>query len=190
MKTSKLFFNKHIDVICKKANSALSLLIRNLRNSHPTIKSQVYQMYVRPILEYSSVVWVPHTKCNIGKVEAVQRRAARFATSDYSYTTSATVLTRDLNWKTLQDRRNIHRLIIFYKILHNMVNISLPESIIPSTTTNYTRGHNLRLYLPSAESMHTSTVSFLQQSTYGMNYLHTLQMHQQQTFFVIYFIVS
>ena len=29
-----------------------------------------------------------------------------------------------------------------------MVNISLPESIIPSTTTNYTRGHNLRLYLP------------------------------------------
>ena len=145
---SKLTFNKHIDVICKKANSVLSLLRRNLRNSHPTIKSQVYQMYVRPILEYSSVVWAPHTKCNIGKVEAVQRYAARFVTSDYSYTTSATALTRDLNWKTLQDRRNIHRLIIFYKILHNMVDISLPESIIPLTTTNYTRGHNLRLYLP------------------------------------------
>ena len=29
-----------------------------------------------------------------------------------------------------------------------MVDISLPESIIPSVTADYTRGHNLRLYLP------------------------------------------
>ena len=79
---SKLTFNKHIDVTCKKANSVLSLLRRNLHNSQPAIKSQVYQIYVRPILEYSCVVWAPHTKCNIDKLESVQRRAARFATSD------------------------------------------------------------------------------------------------------------
>ena len=31
--------------------------------------------YVRPILEYAAVVWAPHTKCDIDRLEAVQRRA-------------------------------------------------------------------------------------------------------------------
>ena len=145
---SKLTFNKHIDVTCKKANSMLSLLRRNLHNSQPAIKSQVYQIYVRPILEYSCVVWAPHTKCNIDKLESVQRRAARFATSDYSYTSSVSTMLENLNWKTLHVRRNELRLIMFYKIIHNMVDLSLPESIIPSATTGYTRGHDLRFYPP------------------------------------------
>ena len=145
---SKLTFNKHIDVTCKKANSVLSLLRRNLHNSQPAIKSQVYQIYVRPILEYSCVVWAPHTKCNIDKLESVQRRAARFATSDYSYTSSVSTMLENLNWKTLHVRRNELRLIMFYKIIHNMVDLSLPESIIPSATAGYTRGHDLRFYPP------------------------------------------
>ena len=33
---------------------------------------------VRPILEYASSVWDPHTTANIQKLESVQRRAARF----------------------------------------------------------------------------------------------------------------
>ena len=59
-------------------------------------------MYVRPILEYSSVVWAPNTKSNIGKVEAVQRYAARFITSDYNYTTSVTAMIGDLHWRSLR----------------------------------------------------------------------------------------
>ena len=50
-----------------------------------------------------------------------------------------------LNWNTLHTRRNILRLIMFYRILHNMVDISLPESTISSATADYTRGYNLYL---------------------------------------------
>ena len=51
-------------------------------------------------------------------------------------------------------------MIMFYKILHNIVDISLLESIITSATADL------------AESMHASTCSFLlRQRTYGMNYV-------------------
>ena len=33
---------------------------------------------VRPILEYASIVWSPHTQCDIHKIEMVQRRAVKF----------------------------------------------------------------------------------------------------------------
>ena len=69
---------------------------------------------------------------------------------------------------------------MFYKILHRMVDISLPDFIIPSATAAYTRGHDLRFYLPfSRINAFKYTVSFLQPRTYGMNYLITLHMHPQ-----------
>ena len=45
-------------------------------------------MFIRPILEYSLSVWVPHTKCSIDKLEAVQRWAARYVMDDYKYNSS------------------------------------------------------------------------------------------------------
>ena len=68
-------------VICKKANCVLSLL----DEIYVTVNQQSNPkciMYVRPILEHSPFVWVPHT---IEKVEVVQRHAARFVTTDNSY---------------------------------------------------------------------------------------------------------
>jgi hypothetical protein len=53
-----------------------------------TIKAQCYTTLVRPTLEYASSIWSPSKKDSINKVEAVQRRAARFATGDYQHTSS------------------------------------------------------------------------------------------------------
>ena len=50
----------------------------------------------------------PHfqnTTKNIKKVESVQRRAARFVTGDYHYTSSVTAITEGLSWETLRHRR-------------------------------------------------------------------------------------
>ena len=35
-------------------------------------------LVTRPVLEYADVVWDPHTKTNIIKVEIIQNRAVRF----------------------------------------------------------------------------------------------------------------
>ena len=46
----------------------------------------------RPILEYASTVWDPHTNVNINKLESVQRHAARFCLGDYSRYSSELVI--------------------------------------------------------------------------------------------------
>ena len=43
-------------------------------------------------MEYASTVWSPHTATDITKLEAVQRRSARWATRDYQRNSSVTPL--------------------------------------------------------------------------------------------------
>ena len=50
--------------------------------------NRLYCSLVRHLLEYSCETWNPHTKCNIDKLEAAQRRATRWITrSDDDYDT-------------------------------------------------------------------------------------------------------
>ena len=139
---SKLNFNKHIETICKKANSVLGFLKRNLYNCNPQIRSQAYMLYIRPILEYASTVWAPYTKSSIEKLEAIQRRAARFVVSDYDYSTSVTSILNHLNWPSLDTRRQVSRLVMFYKIVQRLIALDLPDEI--ELVNTITRGHNLR----------------------------------------------
>ena len=126
----------------------LSFIRQNLHTQLIHVKSHAYRMYVRPILEYSSAVWVPHTKCSIYKLEAVQRRAARYVMDDYRYNSSVSSMIQSLKWNSLSTRRNITRLIIFYKILHQTVDVTLLDYILPYPYSAITRGHNLRLKVP------------------------------------------
>ena len=74
---NKLTWNDHIQCITHKAPQVNGFLYRNLRQCPPHIKA-VYYKYksmVRPILEYASSVWDPHTTVNIRRLESVQRRA-------------------------------------------------------------------------------------------------------------------
>ena len=49
------------------------------------VKNSAYNMIVSPHLEYAPTCWNPYTKRNIDKLEAVQRRGARFVLSFYDY---------------------------------------------------------------------------------------------------------
>jgi hypothetical protein len=64
-------------------------------------------------------VWDPHTQANINKVESIQRRAARFVTNNYDPRASVTTLLQDLNWPTLQHRRQLAKLIMMYRITYH-----------------------------------------------------------------------
>ena len=66
-----------------------------------------YTSIVRPVLEYASSVWDPYLDKNILAIEMVQRRAARWVKSDYLWTSSVTSMLSDLNWSTLQHRREV-----------------------------------------------------------------------------------
>ena len=143
---NKLSWNPHVDSVTKKANNSLAFLRRNLARCPTKIKAQCYQTLVRPILEYASPVWDPHTNSNINKLEAVQRRAARFVTGDYRTTSSTTDMLTRLQWPTLQERRCTAKVIMIYRISYCLVDIPAAAHLHPSGLS--TRGHTLRYLVP------------------------------------------
>ena len=138
-----LSWKSHIHSMCKKSNSTLGFLRRNLRRCPANIKEQAYKTYVRPILEYSSTVWDPYTKDLISQIEMVQRRAARFVKADYRSQSSVTQMLQSLQWQTLQERRAHSKVIMLYRIVNGLVAIPAgPPFLYPSLDLHATRGHN------------------------------------------------
>ena len=83
--TNKLQWDQHINSITSKANKTLGFLHRNLKIPSIRIKEQAYFTLARPLVEYASTVWDPYTQTDIhvNKVEAVQRRAARYVANNH-----------------------------------------------------------------------------------------------------------
>ena len=86
---------KHIGNITSRAKRTLGLLRRNLKRAPLPTKVLAYNSLVRPTVEYSSVVWDPHTAVLKTKLEAIQRRAARFV-----FNNTAVILTT--TWQAFQ----------------------------------------------------------------------------------------
>ena len=144
--SDNLAWNAHVDVTAKKANNSLAFLRRNLARCPRDTKAQCYTSLVRPILEYASSAWDPHTSKNIQQLEAVQRRAARFVMGDYKTTSSTSKMISDLGWESLQQRRSDTRLVMMYRITHCLIDITASTYLHPSTLS--TRGHTLRYTIP------------------------------------------
>ena len=64
------------------------------------------------------MAWDPYTASNIAKLKMVQRKAARFISNDWSYTSSPTTMLHNLNLQTLHQRRMEIKVKYIHKILH------------------------------------------------------------------------
>ena len=65
----------------------------------------------------------PHTLNNINKIEAVQRRAARFCLNEFSRHSGVSSMLSTLNLPPLQQRRERAKLIMMYKIINDLIDI-------------------------------------------------------------------
>ena len=114
--TNDLKWNTHISNVCTKANITLGFLRRNLYSCPPDVKEATYKGLVRPVLEYGSSVWDPHTNGLQEELKKVQNRAARFVAGNYVFETwSMTGILGQLKWESLKKRRKDSRLILLYK---------------------------------------------------------------------------
>ena len=148
-------WNIHIDKAVAKANSMLGFMRRNLSNAPKRVKLQAYKSLVRPHIEYCSSVWDPFTTTNIKKIEAVQRRSARFIMNDYGMTSSVTRMLKEIQLPTLQERRGNQRLLTMHKIIHNHVDLPLDGHVELNTRSlsTSTRNHNpLSLKIPFSKT--------------------------------------
>ena len=97
------------------------------------------------MIEYAATVGNPYTARNIKHFEAVQRRAARFATGDYKTTSNTSQMIANLGWSTLQQRRTEARLVMVYHITHDLVDIPVAQYTV---TVMHIRGPSKRYMLP------------------------------------------
>ena len=93
---STLNWNTHINKTAQRANTTSAFLHRNIRTCPRKTKQLAYTTLVRPILEYASIIWDPHTASNIHKLETVQRRSARHIMHNYSRHASVTTMLQHL----------------------------------------------------------------------------------------------
>ena len=82
--------------------------------------------YIRPILEYSAIVFDNCTEEESDKLEKVQLAAARVVTGAKRGTSHALIY-EELKWDTLKERRYRQRLKMLYKIRNDLAPTVLKE---------------------------------------------------------------
>ena len=118
--TSNPNWGKHISNIVGKAKRTLGFFRRNRGKYPESVKNQAYTTLIRPRLEYCSSVWDPHTHKHAKDIEGIQRRAARFVKGCYvRIPGTVTRLLKEHKCSTLQQRRQISRLMMMYKIIND-----------------------------------------------------------------------
>ena len=115
--TKKVSWSKHVALTTKNANGTLAFLRRNLKTCPKKIKENAL---VRHVLEYGAAIWDQYLGKDISSIEMVQRRAARFVTDDYAYTSSVIA---ELGCHSLAERRSDIRLITHFRTIHKLMEV-------------------------------------------------------------------
>jgi len=94
------------------------------------VKKRAYESLVRPILEYSGVVWDPHTAVENNTLKMVPRRYARYVCNDYGRTSSVTSMLNNIGWEQLEERDAKSHVTMLYRIVDDLVDIPATDHLL------------------------------------------------------------
>ena len=112
-------WHAHIENIIKSASKVLGMMRKVKFQIRRDSLNQIYTSFIRPILEYASVVWDNCTCSEKENLEKVQNEAARIVTGT-TRSISLSKLYKEIGWLSLSDRRKYQKLILAFKINHGM----------------------------------------------------------------------
>ena len=106
-----------------------------------------YKTLVRPQLEYAAPIWHPYHKTQIQQVEKVQRTAARWTCRRWRNTSSVGDMLDELEWPSLEARREQSSLTFFYKIHSGTVSLEKDKYLTPAPHLRSTRASHESQYI-------------------------------------------
>ena len=148
-----LDWGQHISEISSKATKTLGFLRRNLAFAPRHTKEVAYKTLVRPKLEYAAPIWHPYHGTQIGQMKKVQRTAARWTCRRWRNTSSVGDMLDELEWPSLETRREQPSLTFFYKIHSRTVSLDKDKYLTPPP--------NLRRTRTSHESQYTRYLAYI-----------------------------
>ena len=122
----KLTWDDHTLEVTSKVQRILNLLRRTMCLSPRVAKIRAYIALVCRHLEYCAPVWTPHQHKLSCSIEKVQKRAARWIrgvpwkSDRYGWSRSYSNLCSELNWMSLEQRRQFLIYCQMFRILHNL----------------------------------------------------------------------
>ena len=135
--TDNIDWGQHVSEISSKATKTLGFLRRNLAFAPRSTKEVAYKTLVRPKLEYAAPIWSPHSKLQINQIEKVQRTAARWTCRRWRNTSSVGEMLDELEWSSLEARRDQSSLLLFYKIHCGAVSIEKDKYMTPAHRSSH-----------------------------------------------------
>lgn len=161
-----LLFSSNIEYLCSKALRSLGFLIRNTKefNDERCLKT-LYTSLVRPILEFSSVLWNPTQIGLVESLERVQRKFLRFigykrklhGYLNPSASTSISSIQASIKLESLATRRKSIDIRFMSKLINGA--ISCPDLL-----------HSLNFNIPQYNSRQRPTFSIsFHHTSYGYN---------------------
>ena len=131
---NNLSWHAHVTRITNKASQRLGLLRRFKFKLSRKSLVRLYLSMIRPILEYGCVIF---DNCGQGLsdlIESIQYEAAKICTGALRHTSHAALL-QELGWPTLASRRKYFKLVLFYKMFHNLTPTYL-SNLVPPPAAN------------------------------------------------------
>ena len=130
-------WHKHIKYITDKAWGRINIMRRLKFKLDRKSLEIIYTTFIRPLLEYSDVIWDNCTRYEKQELDKIQNEAARIATGATKLI-SLENLQDEVKWQPLQKRRDNHKLTLFYKMNNNITPTYLSD-LVPGTVSSATR---------------------------------------------------
>ena len=130
----------------------MSFLRHNLALAPRNTKEIANKTLVRPQLEYAAPVWHPYYETQTAQAEKGQMTAARWTCRRWRNSSSAGDMLDELEWPTLEARREQSSLIFFYKIHSGTVTLDKDKYLNPAPNIRRTRA--------SHESQYTRYIAY------------------------------
>ncbi|KAF8358904.1 hypothetical protein PRIPAC_93899 [Pristionchus pacificus] len=148
--TNKFHFEHHIDHVTRKARSMCNLMLRSFLTTSSEALVKAYKIYIRPLLESSTVIWNPTAIGLVNRLESVQREFTRRVLwrSHLSYLPYPQRL-EHLQLETLEYRRALNDMYFLFDSVNGFVHLDTSNlySIAP-LSRSLRSSHNLRLAIP------------------------------------------
>ena len=147
--SAKFKFNDHMDAMIRKANRQLGIISRVFKQKNPQTIIPLYKSFVRPFLEFNSIIWSPYTKTYIQKIEKIQEKMCNLMCVSRSLTYQEK-LTK-LKMHSLRARRIKQQLTFMFKMKNKFVDLCF-DNFFQNNSYRKTRGHVFKLLFPKSKT--------------------------------------